>query len=67
MITATETGQIYCVDAATGDQLWEVSFEEGVYVKPIVREDSAYVATENGEVICCGLSTGTYMELTTVS
>jgi outer membrane protein assembly factor BamB len=49
-------GDVYCLGAATGDELWSVRVGEAVVFQPAVARGRVYVPTDSGSLFC--LETG---------
>jgi outer membrane protein assembly factor BamB len=51
-------GALYCLDAKTGDELWQRPFVNGVIDRPAVDESCVYVSCRNGYVYCLDRTDG---------
>jgi outer membrane protein assembly factor BamB len=51
-------GQVLCLDAATGKQLWEHDLPNGVIGAPAVDAQQVYVGCRDGNVYCLGRRDG---------
>ena len=52
----TVEGEIHCLAAESGDQLWNVNLGEPIVFQPAVARGRVYVGTESGSLVC--LETG---------
>jgi outer membrane protein assembly factor BamB len=48
---AEESGYMHCLDAKTGDRLWEHDFRASVWGSPYYVDGKVYIGTEDGEII----------------
>ncbi len=59
MYVGTVTGELLCVDAESGDELWCFDMGEPIRYQPSVVEGRVYVGTVTGKLICLDTGDGT--------
>ena len=45
-------GDVFCLNAASGEMLWKISIGEPILFQPAVAKGRVYVATSNGSLSC---------------
>ena len=53
VFVGTLQGQVVCLDAGTGTELWRVTVGEPVVFQPAVAQGRVYVSTSSGSLYCC--------------
>ncbi len=54
----TDKGDLYCVDIATGNEKFKISFKTPIIAPPAIDSDSLVVALEDGTIICLNADDG---------
>ncbi len=51
-------GKVYCLNAATGEKVWEFVTGDAVFSSPAVSGGNVYVGSDDGKVYCLRAAVG---------
>jgi outer membrane protein assembly factor BamB len=54
LVVGSDVGRLYCLETATGEQVWNLSMPAFVYGSPAVAMGRVYVGSTAGRVVCVG-------------
>jgi outer membrane protein assembly factor BamB len=54
LVVGSDIGRLFCLDTATGEQVWNLSMPAFVYASPAVAGGRVYVGSTAGRLVCVG-------------
>jgi len=54
LVVGSDLGRLFCLETATGAQIWNLSMPAFVYASPAVAGGRVYVASTTGRLVCVG-------------
>ena len=55
---ASLNNKVYCLDSATGEQIWDYETENDIFSSPIIVDEKLYIGSIDGKFYCLNASTG---------
>jgi outer membrane protein assembly factor BamB len=57
LVVGSDVGRLFCLETATGEQVWNLSMPAFVYASPAVAGGRVYVGSTAGRLVCVGVPT----------